>query len=384
MAETKLLRFWEKHDLGRDNLAAVSLHSHTNCSKESLYFLPKLAERWPILKRALDTQCKKSAIPVDFVRAFWRPPLTPKLALEIEKHQIEEVLGLASLVSLTDHDSIEAPAMLRATPGAERVPLSLEWSVPFGAAKFHLGVHNLPPGRAQEIVADLAAYTRSPSDQYLSELMAMLDQFPEVLIIFNHPLWNLCSLGGQQSGEVLNRFLHKNAKFLHAFELNAMRSSKENNGVIELAERWERPLISGGDRHGCDPNGALNLTRTECFSEFVHEIRRELRSHVLLMPQYAEPMTIRTIRTLLDVIRNYPEFPAGSRRWDERVFHLDRSGLTDRPISTLWKEPPAFVEQIFSVIRLLENSTMERMFRSVTRRDTRLDLPSKISPEISS
>jgi len=37
------------------------------------------------------------------------------------------------------------------------------------------------------------------------------------------------------------------------------------------------------------------------------------------MPRYTEPVSIRTTRTLLDVIRNYPENPIGSRRWDERI-----------------------------------------------------------------
>jgi hypothetical protein len=44
------------------------------------------------------------------------------------------------------------------------------------------------------------------------------------------------------------------------------------------------------------------------------------------MPQYNEPVSIRTTRTLLDVIRNYPEYPMGWRRWDDRIFHPDENG----------------------------------------------------------
>jgi hypothetical protein len=36
---------------------------------------------------------------------------------------------------------------------------------------------------------------RTPSDPHLSELIAMLDRCPEVLSIFNHPLWDLGCLG---------------------------------------------------------------------------------------------------------------------------------------------------------------------------------------------
>ena len=169
-------------------------------------------------------------------------------------------------------------------------------------------------------------------------------------------------------------------RFLHAFELNAMRGSKENDAAMKLAERWQRPLISGGDRHGCEPSGALNLTRATSFAEFVHEIRRQQLSHVLLMPQYADPLSIRTMRTVLDVIRNYPEYPVGSQRWDERVFHPDGVTGTDRPLCTFWKVPPIFVEQILGGLRLLENATLQRMFR----RTFRGALSSAISSEISS
>jgi hypothetical protein len=58
----------------------------------------------------------------------------------------------------------------------------------------------------------------------------------------------------------------------------------------------------------------VNLTRATTFSEFVSEIRHEQRSHVLLMSQHADPVSVR-----VDVIRDYPELAVGSQRWDERV-----------------------------------------------------------------
>ena len=132
-----------------------------------------------MLHAALEKQCRKSRIPVDFTRAYWTPPLTPKLAYETERNQIENTVGLRSLVSLTDHDNIEAPLMLRTVRETAQTPISLEWSVPFAGTIFHLGVHNLPSGQAQAIVDDLAAYTRNPNERRLGELLAMLDAFPE-------------------------------------------------------------------------------------------------------------------------------------------------------------------------------------------------------------
>jgi len=340
-----------------------------------------MARKGPMLHAALEKQCRKSRIPVDFARAYWTPPLTPKLAYETEKNQIENTVGLRSLVSLTDHDNIEAPLVLRKVRETAQTPISLEWSVPFAGTIFHLGVHNLPSGQAQAIVDDLAGYTRNPNDRRLGELLATLDAFPDVLVVFNHPLWTQTCVGVHRDAQALDRFLEWAAQFLHAFEINATRSTKENNRVGQLAERWSLPLVSSGDRHGCAASGALNLTRAETFCEFVSEIRQEQRSHVLLMPQYTEPVTIRTTRTLLDVIRNYPEYPMGSRRWDERVFHTDENG-TERPLSALWKAPPKYVEQILSGIRLLENATVQRAMERVFRRGAIPDLPREIAAEV--
>jgi hypothetical protein len=371
LAQNKLSCLWNKTEFDRQYRSAVSLHSHTNHSKESLRFIPEFTQKHPILQWALERQAMRSTIPVDLVKAYWTPPLHPKAAFEVEKNQIEVVLGLMGLVSLTDHDTIEAPTLLRMVAETKEVPLSLEWSVPFRGAVFHLGVHNLPSCRAQQIVADLATYTRTPSDPHLSELLAMLDQCPEVLIIFNHPLWDLGGLGQQR---ILDQFLRRNVRFLHAFELNATRSRIENNGVIELAGHCRRLLISGGDRHGCEPSGALNLTRAESFCEFVHEIRAEQRSHVLFMPQYDEPLSLRMMQAVLDVIREYPEYAPGRRRWDDRVFHPHQTTDIEQPISALWKAPPAYIERIFFVLRLLENASVRGALRQICRNEVDLHL----------
>jgi hypothetical protein len=384
LAQNQLSCFWNDPKVSVGYRSAVSLHSHTNHSKESLRFILEFTEKRPLLRWALERQSRRSTLPVDWVRAYWTPPLVPKLAFEVERSQIEQVLALAALVSLTDHDIISAPTLLRVTEHTNRIPLSLEWTVPFEEAIFHLGIHNLPAARAQSIVADLGAYTSHRSAFSLGELLAILHESPEVLVIFNHPLWDLSDVGAQRYQYVLERFLTGNVRFLHAFELNATRSQKENNKVIELAGVWRRLLLSGGDRHGCEPSGALNLTHAESFSEFVHEVRIEQRSHVLFMPQYAEPLGVRTAQTVLDVIRNYPEYSAGCRRWDDRIFHPDESGAGENQISALWEAPPAFIERIFSVMRVLENATVRRALGQILRNEITLEPPSDIGYEVAS
>jgi len=61
---------------------------------------------------------------------------------------------------------------------------------PFSERQFHLGVHNLPGARAQEWMDELKACTASPAGAHLRPAEhAARDS--EVLVVFNHPLWNL-------------------------------------------------------------------------------------------------------------------------------------------------------------------------------------------------
>jgi hypothetical protein len=383
LPQSQISCIWKQPDVAAKYRTAVSLHSHTNQSKESLLFIPEFAEKWPLLRWALNEQIKRSVRPVDFSQAYWTPPLPPKLAFELESNQIEIDLELMSLVSLTDHDSIGAPTALSQLPDPVRIPFAVEWSVPFDGAVFHLGVHNLPESQAHLIMDDLAAYTRDPSAPRLNELLSALHELPQVLIVFNHPLWNQHGLGQPAFRNILDRFLGNSGQFLHAFELNAMRGWNENKDVIQLAAAWQRPLISGGDRHGCEPSGALNLTCATSFSDFVDEIRREQVSHIVFMPQYAEVLGIRFMQTVIDTIRDYPEHPVGSRRWDDRVFHMDYQLGYHRPLSALWKAPPPYLGPIFSVFRMVENASVRHAlnftFREKSEAHRALDVPHEVS-----
>ncbi|MHB8303232.1 MAG: hypothetical protein ACYDC6_10415 [Acidobacteriaceae bacterium] len=365
MAFTKVSCLWKSPRCAREYRTGVSLHGHTKHSKEKLQFIPAFTEKWPLLQRILDRQYRRSVVPVDFSRAYWTSPLTARNAFDVERGQIENVLGLAGLVSLTDHDSIQAPALLRMANDSADAPLSLEWSLPIGGTIFHLGVHNLPAIHAHDVEAQLHRYTANPSPRCATELLAMLASFPEVLVVFNHPLWDLCGLGPREHGRHLEAFLKQNNQFLHAFELNGMRTWDENRRVLPLAERWQQPLIAGGDRHASEPSATLNLTNATSFSEFVDEIRIDQHSQVLFMPQFTEPMCVRVAHAVLDVLRYYPEHPKGTRRWDDRVFHPDKTGEGFLPISAFWKAPPAFVDRIFSVFRLAENATVQWAARRV-------------------
>jgi hypothetical protein len=338
MASSTISYLWRDSNAPKGFRTGVSLHGHTNQSRETLDFLANFGNQYPAMRPLLSRLERRAeevhGVRVNYAASYWTPPMTPKLAFDLESGQIEK-LDLAPMVSLTDHDNINAPMLLRTVPSARQIPVSVEWSAPYGTQSFHLGVHNLPSARATQWMDTLAEFTAKPSNGRLTEILAALNAEPNVLVIFNHPMWDLYLIGREKHEFLVGEFLQKNGNYLHALELNGLRHWEENRRTRRLAEKWNMLTISGGDRHGVEPNANINLTNATSFTEFVHEIRREKRSTMLFMPQYAEPWKHRLLQSAIDAVRHYPEFPQGSRNWDERVYHPDANGVV-RPLSELW------------------------------------------------
>jgi hypothetical protein len=357
MASSSISYLWRDPNAPRGFRRGVSLHGHTNQSAETLDFLANLGNQYPVMRPLLSRLERRSeekyGVRVNYAKAYWTPPMTPKLAFDLESGQIEK-LDLAPMVSITDHDNIKAPMLLRTVPSARQIPVSVEWSAPYGPQSFHLGVHNLPSARATQWMATLADYTAHPSDARLTEILAALNAEPNVLLVFNHPMWDLYLIGKEKHEFLVNEFLQKNGAHFHALELNGLRHWSENRATRQLAEKWHMLLISGGDRHGVEPNATINLTNASSFTEFVHEIRREKKSNMLFLPQYAEPWKHRILQSTIDAVRNYPEFPLGSRNWDQRVYHPDLNGVV-RPLSELWPggRAPRAMRLVIGAVQLM-------------------------------
>ena len=292
MAQSTISYLWRDEEAPQGFRCGVSLHSHTNQSHETLDFLANFGSQYPWMRPLLSRLEQRSermhGVRINYAESYWTPPMTPKLAFDLETRQIEK-LDLQPMISITDHDNIRAPMLLRTVPSARQIPVSVEWTVPYGEQSFHLGIHNLPSARASEWMETMAQYTAHPDKARLTEILRALDEEPNVLVVFNHPLWDLYLLGKERHEFMVNEFLQWNGVFLHALELNGLRNWDENRAVRRLAEQWNMLLISGGDRHGVEPNANINLTNATSFTEFVHEIRRKKKSDMLFMPQYAEP-----------------------------------------------------------------------------------------------
>jgi hypothetical protein len=301
----------------------ISLHSHTMHSKEYLGRLPNYIAKFPIGSYILEREIGRVHLYehriFDFKRIYWTPPLSPREAYELESKQIEEKLGCGALVSLSDHDNIKAGLHLRLLEKTRRAPISVEWTVPYEKTEFHLGVHNLAPSSSGAWMKEFEAYRAKPNTGQLREILAGLNKERDTLIVLNHPYWDAESIGPAQHRDTLGPFLERYLPFLHAIELNGMRSRRENREVLGLAEAIDRPVVSGGDRHGCEANAALNLSRAHTFEEFVQEIRVERRSEIVLMPQFFDPLPLRLIENAWHALADAPgEF--GRRHWMSRIF----------------------------------------------------------------
>lgn len=327
---------------------AVCLHGHTLHSEECLSFLPRYLRCVPGVSPIVRSY-QRGPNAVDFARAWWTPPLTPASALRLEQEQVAN-LGLTPIVSLTDHDNIEAGMTLLVAADRRYTPVSVEWTVPYHRSIFHLGVHNLPAGAARSWMAAMSMYTLSAEEELLPDILSELAAIPEVLIVLNHPFWIEEGVAEADHAPALERLLRTCSRWFHAFELNGTRGWSENRQVIDLAAAWNRPVISGGDRHACEPAACLNLTGAASFTEFAAEVR-DGRSSVLFMPQYREPMALRILEAAWDILRPYPEYQ-DREHWTDRVFYRGEDGIARR-VSQIWKgRIPIVIRPITGALRV--------------------------------
>jgi hypothetical protein len=354
-------------------------------SEESLEMIPRYTAKVPYLGAAIRRQeaeyKNQKGDQLDFRCAYWTPPLSPREAHRLEEKQIQAQFQLPGFVSLTDHDSIVAGVHLQVLERFRDAPVSTEWTIPFGPTFFHLGVHNLPADCGAALAAEMAAYTSDPKPERLGPMLDQLNRHPDILLVLNHPYWDEKGIGAAEHAALLQTLIALHGHGFHALELNGLRPWNENKQVISLANAIELPVVSGGDRHGCEPNAILNLSRGTTLVEFIHDVRYSGFSHVVLMPQYREPLKLRILQTMVDVVREYPadfgaqrapraglpasiRLPEGRRRWCDRVFYKGPTDSEALPLSKVWKDGgPAVVKHFLSVMRLIELRSVRSALR---------------------
>src|SRR5579863_4394966 len=101
MANSTISYLWRDQKAATEFRTGVSLHSHTNQSQETLDFLANFGNQFPIV-RPLMARVEQRAeraygVRMNYHASYWTPPMTPKLAFDLESRQIER-LGLAPMV----------------------------------------------------------------------------------------------------------------------------------------------------------------------------------------------------------------------------------------------------------------------------------------------
>jgi hypothetical protein len=360
--------FFENKSTLPEFRTAVSLHGHTLYSRENLGFLNTLARKVPLIRVALERGAERyrrvHGTDLDVRRAWWTPPLAPYGAWRLEADRITSQFGARPLVSLTDHDDIEAGVTLRVLEECSTVPVSVEWTVPFGGTFFHMGVHNLPPEGARGIMANLSAFTANPKEDTLPDLFAALHAHRGVLIVFNHPCWDESEVGRAHHMAAARRFVANCGNFLHALEINGLRPWSENRMAIDFAGECGKPVISGGDRHALEANTVLNLTNAATFAEFVEEVRNG-RSHVLVTTQYTEPFALRILHNIEQILADHETHAMGWRSWSDRVFFACDDGVV-RSLSELWgNHGPVAVRVFVRGVQILHAPPLRGAFRTM-------------------
>jgi hypothetical protein len=353
---------------GRRHRTGVSLHGHTSDSREQLNFLGAFRHQFPLIPAVLGIAARqhrrRTGERLDITRAGWRPPLGPEDALRVESDQIRG-LGLLPIVSLTDHDEISANLSLGGSAAAVEAPVSVEWTVPFGRTFFHLGVHNLPRRRLDTVWNALRDCTRRPDAGRIADTLVLVSEQDESLIVLNHPLWDEGAAGAEAHRLELQSLLRRMGAWIHAVELNGLRSRAENDAARQLASEWRKPLISGGDRHGAEPNAAINLSNARTFAEFASEVRRDRHSEILLLPQYYEPLRLRWLVTVWDIVKSYPQAREGRRHWGDRFFYRCEDGV-ERSVTEVWRtSQPPFLTQVLNMLWIAESPRLRPALRLV-------------------
>src|SRR5258707_8429412 len=93
MPTSTISYMWRDPDAVRAFHTGVSLHSHTNQSQETLDFVADWGAQYALARPLLQILERKSqeshGITVNWKASYWTPPLTPRLAFDLEGKQIE-------------------------------------------------------------------------------------------------------------------------------------------------------------------------------------------------------------------------------------------------------------------------------------------------------
>ena len=181
-------------------------------------------------------------------------------------------------------------------------------------------------------------------------------------MIFNHPCWDERGVGQSRHTQLATEFAVRYGRFFHAFELNGLRGWPENMAAQHMAREFGKPLVSGGDRHALEPNTMLNLTNAASFPEFVAEVK-DGHSDMLVTNPYMEPLGLRILASLEDVLRTHENHGRGWKEWSDRTFYLGDDGGVKSLTELFAGKTPTVVNTFVKGVHVIRQGAMCHAFR---------------------
>jgi predicted metal-dependent phosphoesterase TrpH len=280
---------------------AVSLHNHSCHSVERLAALNHVVKK--AFMRPLSGIVQRSfglgsVSNLNYGEITFNPPYSPEDVYHMEAAAAAKWGFHDVHLAITDHDEFAGSlALLRARPDLNgRIAVSEELSLWFHGHLFHLGVSHMPESGVDETHAQIQAAAQGGRYDELFETLAASG----CLVILNHPLvaWKP-GADAIPVTELLSRY----GWAIHALEVNGMRSREENDGVLELARHWRKPVVGGGDSHLLVASSVISLSRAATFKDFVAEVK-DGHAVPFVTPEYFAPLKWKlTLRVLFFISR---------------------------------------------------------------------------------
>ncbi|MGH9515668.1 MAG: hypothetical protein ACRD3P_08330 [Terriglobales bacterium] len=311
---------------------AVSLHNHSCHSVERLAALNHVVKK--SFMRPLSGIVQHSfglggVANLNYGDITFNPPYSPEDVYQMESAAAAKWGYDGVHFTITDHDEFAGSlALLRGRPDLNgRTAISEELSLWFQGHLFHLGVCHMPETGVEETHTQIQAAARGGRYDELFEILVASG----CLVILNHPLvaWK----PGAQAIPV-TELLSRYGWAIHALEVNGMRSREENEGVLELARHWHKPVIGGGDSHLLVASSIFSLSRAATFKDFIAEVK-DGHAVPFVTPNYFAPLNWKlTLRVLFFISRyrqiaSYQGQPVSAMLERRRVL-LDPVGAASR------------------------------------------------------
>lgn len=285
---------------------AVSLHNHSCHSVEKLAALNQVVKL--TFMRPFSGVLQKSfglggVSDLNYAEITFNPPYTPEDVYQMEAAAAANWGFQGVHLAITDHDEFAGSlALLHSRPDLNgRIALSEELSLWFQGHLFHLGISHMPESEVEETHTQIQAAARGGRYDELFEILAASG----CLVVLNHPLvaWDpRAKTPGAETIPVTD-LLSRYGWAIHALEVNGMRPREENDGVLELARHWRKPVVGGGDSHLLVPSSVLSLSRAATFRDFIAEVK-DGHAVPFVTPDYFAPLKWKlTLRVLFFISR---------------------------------------------------------------------------------